>query len=141
MIPTSYLASTVVMGMVLLALALAFGRANPRRSYRAVRTVGVAERTRPSRRRWETLSAGALLLVVAVAVGGLLVAGATDALQDNAWMAAGGLLGLAVVGYLAWGVHHSVRFRGRPNSVAVGVSLWALGLLFVAVVAVKLILG
>lgn len=144
MIPTSYLVSTLVMGVFLVVLAVAVGRANVGRRYRVVPAdLAVTDRGRAARRppRWERVGVGVLLLLVAAGVGGLLVAGATDALRENAWLAAGGMLGAVVVGYLAWGVHHSVRYRGRPNSVAVGMSVWALGLLFVAAVAAKLVLA
>lgn len=143
---TSYLASTVVTGAALLLVVFAAGRANARGSYRPVSADAAAARRAESRdgvsrREWGTGSVGALLFaVVAVPVGGLFVTGATGGLQSDGWMAAGGLLGIVIVGYLAWGVHHAVRCRGRPNAAAVAVSAWVLGLLFVAAVAARLVL-
>jgi len=140
---TVYLASTLLMGVVLVAVAVAVGRVAPARSVPTPRrepgepllvTVGdAAEDVATSPAAWVVLFLG---LVVAFGAGTVL------ALQGAAGgvgrlLFGGFLLVLAVYGLS--GVYGSLRGIGRPRSEVVAVVAFTVGLLGVLAVTAQLL--
>lgn len=142
----SFLVSTLLMGLFLVAVVAFVGYAERREVERpasSTRPGAVLSWMRESPMAW---IAGFLLLVLAVGgttllfVGGLLPdlsAGATQL----AGLALAGLLALALLVYFVWGAYSTARARGYPRSGAVAVGVWMFGLLFVAVIAAQLLTG
>lgn len=81
--------------------------------------------------------------LVLVAAGGavLLVSDAGFAAAVGDWVALASVFGVALVGFLLWGTYSSARFRGLRSAQAALLSAWLFGSLFVAGVAVKLVLA
>ena len=143
MAESTYIASTVVTGLFLLAVWVLVGRVENRRRY-ALETDG----KRLPRRRNDAATESATtwvaaFLLVALAVGGGAVLLVSDAglLPGSEWVALGSAFAALVGGFLLWGVYDAVRFRGFGNAFAVLASAWMAGLLLVAAVALKLVVG
>lgn len=140
---STYIASTVVTGLFLLVVWLLVGRVEDWRRY-ALETDG---RRLPRRQDDEATESAttwvATFLVVALAVGGGAVLLVSDAelLPGSEWVALGAAFTTLVGGFLLWGVYDAVRFRGFGNAFAVLASAWAAGLLLVAAIALKLVVG
>lgn len=156
----SYLSSTLLMGLFLIAILVIIARlriesgasaATGERSTSAelpdVPAGDLASSHRQPATDTETpLSwvVGFLVVVLVVVAGAALFLGGVSLSASNTRLAGivlalvlGGLLG----GYLFSGVYLSVRSHGRVRSEATGVALWILGLLFVLLIAVKLIMA
>jgi cbb3-type cytochrome oxidase subunit 3 len=144
----SYLASTILMGLFLVAV-VALVRFSDRREYEAPssREGGLARRAAT----WVVESPMAwilgFLLLVFVAggtsvlyVGGILPSpsAATTQLAGTALAA---VFALVLVGYLVWGAYATARSRGYQRSGAVAVGAWVVGLLFVVAIAAQLLMG
>ncbi|MFB6161593.1 MAG: hypothetical protein ABEJ61_10535 [Haloferacaceae archaeon] len=84
------------------------------------------------------------LAFLVAALGGvgatvLFVGGATGALKRGAGIALAGGAAVVLVGYLFYGTVVSARGRGLANAQAVALGSWALGLLGIAVITIKLL--
>lgn len=90
-------------------------------------------------RKQTTWAVGFVLFTLGV------VAGVIAFLQGDASIGGGASIGLAgafvlaLVGFLVFGTYLTVRSHGRSTAEAVGVGLWALGLLLIVAVALNLI--
>lgn len=144
MVQLGYLASTLLMGLFLVAV-VAFLRLGDRREYSQTLSRGDSGLVAALRgaTRSETAWIVAFLVVsfaaglAAVAyVGGLFPAGAAAAGPVLAVVVA-----LLVGGYLLWGAYTTARSRGYQSAAAVMVSTWVLGLLFVTAIAAYLLTG
>lgn len=133
-------ASTVLMGLLLVAVAAAmvYGR-----EWRRYATLGDDEdafttisKAIASPTTW-ILSF--LLLVLGFGGTTLLYVTSSGATQELALVALGALIGVALAFFLFMGVYRSVRGRGRSTAEAVGAGAWALGLLLVVTIAARLI--
>ena len=144
---TAYLASALVTGTALLAVWALVVRMEDWRRYdpAAAERAGAdsadavhAARATDSVAAW---AAGFFLLVLVVGGGTLLL------VSDAALVAGVGWMGLAVafaavlVGFLLWGTYSSARFRGLQSAQAALLCAWVFGSLFVAAIAVKLVVA
>lgn len=143
----SFLVSTLLMGLFLVAVVAFVGYAERRE----VERPGSSARTGAVLLSWVRASpmawiAGFLLLVLAVGgttllfVGGLLPDPSAGTTQ-LAGLVLAGLLALALLVYLVWGAYSTARARGYPRSGAAAVGVWMFGLLFVAVITAQLLTG
>lgn len=161
MIVTTNLASTVLMGVFLVAVLAVFARL---RTHRGETTNGersaasdlprITEDAPPSTTDLESgpvtgssappiaWVVGFLGLVVVVG-GGAIAFVAGNALPQIGTQAAGAVLAIVfgglVCGYLFSGVYLSLRSHGRKSAEATGVALWLLGLIAVGVIAAQLV--
>lgn len=140
------LASTVLMGVLTAGVVILLANGRRWRTY--------SPTALPARRGSEgsvtdrpgVLALGfiAIVFVVGGAVvllsGGLATMGAAAPSVDMA-LAVSALLGLLLVGYAVVGSYSTARSHGAGNAQAIMVGLWALGLVFVLVVAGKLLFG
>lgn len=143
MAESTYIASTVVTGLLLLVVWTFVGRIEDWRRY-----ASVPDENRPVRRsdaetteRTTVWVAAFLVIVLSVGGGAVLLVSDPEILAGSKLIALGGALAALVGGYLLWGVYDAVRFRGFGNAFAVLASAWAAGLLLVAAVALKLVTG
>lgn len=137
------LASTVLMGVLTAGLVMLAANGRQWRRYSptalpATRDGGASMSERPG-----MLALGFIAIVfvvggtVVLLAGGLSTMGTPTPSIDLA-MAVSGLLGLLIAGYVVVGSYSTVRSHGAGSAQALMVGLWALGLLFVLAVAVKL---
>lgn len=139
---SAYVASTLVMGFVLVALAVALARGWNWREY----VVGNGERDPAEMLRSAasnpTVWVLAFLLFSLVAGGGaiLFVSGSSipPALRQGAVLAIIALTAVLTFGYIFWGTYQSTRYRGLDNAEATLAALMACGMLFIVTVVVKL---
>ncbi|MFC7078986.1 hypothetical protein [Halorussus caseinilyticus] len=140
---TAYLTSALVTGVVLLAVWVAVARMEEWRHYdrSASETPARPGETGAS----ESVGAwvAGFLLLVLVAGGGavLLVSDPAVASAVGSWVALAVVFAVVLVGFLLWGTYSSARFRGLRSAQAALLSAWLFGSLFVAAVAVKLVLA
>jgi hypothetical protein len=142
---STYLASTLMMGFVLVALAVALARGRNWREYAMGNT-----RRDPSE-VFRTVASNPTVWVLAfvlfslVAGGGaiIFVSGSSipAPVRQGAFLAIVALTAILSVGYIFWGTYQSTRYRGLDNAEATLAALWACGLLFVVTVVVKLVTG
>lgn len=147
----TYLASTALMLLLLLAVAVAVVRGRHWRGYRP--TLG---REGGTFERLEALAGNPVVWVVAFLAAGLAVGGAAvmflggslvgEATLPASAQAAAGAVVAAVVAialtlYLFYGTYQLARSHGLQRAAAVMVGSWALGLLAVVGIAVKLLAG
>lgn len=137
----SYLVSTVLMGLFLIGV-VAYVRASERREYEGPREAapseGLASRARNSVRLWIVT----FLLLAFVAGGGavLFVSGAlSPGLAQAGGVALAVVVAASLVAYLGWGGYYIARGHGMGNAQAAAVGVWLLGLLFVALIAIRLV--
>ncbi|WP_227376966.1 hypothetical protein [Haladaptatus halobius] len=138
-----YIASALVMGFMLVALALGIARGRKWKQYATERderdTVAVLRGIASNPTVWVlsfvlfslVAGAGAVLFVSGTAVPASLRRGARLA-----------VVALAVVlggGYIFWGTYQSSRYRGLDSAQATLAALWVGGALFVLAVIVKLV--
>ncbi|WP_435181854.1 hypothetical protein [Halorussus sp. AFM4] len=144
MAETAYLASALATGAVLLAVWAFVVRMENWRRYDPADGGTVRDLPRSA---GDSGSMGAwiagFLAMILVAGGGavLLVSDAAFAAAVGGWTAVALVFGGLLVGFLLWGTYSSARFRGLASAQAALLSLWVFGSLFVAGVAVKLVLG
>jgi hypothetical protein len=144
---TAYLASTGVMGLLVVGVLLWLGRA---RGWYQYSPVVSSEGWSPGVRRASTLDRLAgntsawvvafTLLVVGFVVGVVALVSAPDGSGGLAGpaLAAGG--GVVLVGYLLFGVYISAKRRGHPSSLAAAESATVAGTLFLVAITVRLLL-
>lgn len=134
-------ASTVLMGLLLVAVAVALAYGRDWRSYPfggdddAFTTVSKAA---ASPTIWIVTF---FLLVLGFGGTTLLYVTSTGATQELALVVLGALIGIALAFFLFMGVYRSVRSRGRSTAEAVGAGAWALGFALVAVIVLKLVVA
>lgn len=142
----SFLVSTLLMGLFLVAVVAFVGYAERRETERpesALRPGALLSWVRESPMAWLV---GFLLLVVGIGgstllfVGGLLPNPSPEQTQ-LAGLALAGLIALSLVVYLVWGAYSTARSRGYPRSGAAAVGVWMSGLLFVVAIAVQLLVA
>lgn len=158
MVEITYLLSTFLMGLFLLAVLVAIVRlrgVSRAATASSGRAAELPERTRnvPARSTaTDTVSEetpmgwviGFLLLVLAAGGGAILFIGGTQPRLPTvgtqlAGMGMAVIIGGLVCGYFASGLYLSLRSHGRHRAEAVGVTLWLLGLVGVMVIAAKLV--
>jgi hypothetical protein len=144
---TAYLASTGVMGLLVVGVLLWLGRARGWYQYSPTVSSGGWS---PGVRRENTLARLAgntsawvvafTLLVVGFVVGVVALISAPDGSGGLAGtaLAAGG--GVVLVGYLLFGVYISAKRRGHPSSLAAAESATVAGTLFLVAITVRLLL-
>lgn len=135
------LASAVVMGLFLIAVAVLV-RSRGWYAYTPSVTAGgetgvTVGRTVDDPVWW---TAGFLLLVAVFGGGAVaLVSGALS--PATATLLLGGAGGAVLVLFFLAGVYHAVRSRGGARARAVMVAAWVVGLVLVAAVSAKLVMG
>ncbi|MFC7019824.1 MULTISPECIES: hypothetical protein [Haloarcula] len=144
---TAYLASTGVMGLLVVGVLLWLGRARGWYQYSpavsshgwspGVQRASTLDRLTGNTSAWVVAFT---LLVVGFVVGGVAVISAPDGSGGLAGpaLAAGG--GLVLVGYLLFGVYLSAKRRGHPSSLAAAESATVAGTLFLVAITVTLLL-
>ncbi|MFC4553154.1 MULTISPECIES: hypothetical protein [Halorussus] len=138
---STYLASTLVTGLLLIAVWLFVGRIEDWRRDAADVT---APRTEHPARLTESpavWTAGFLFLVVAVGGGAVALISGVVSVSASSWVVVAGALGALLVCYLVWGVRGTVRYRGYGNAFATLAAAWTAGLLLVTAVAISLVMG
>jgi hypothetical protein len=142
----SFLASTLLMGLFLVAVVAFVGYAERRDAERpgsSMRPGAVLSWVRGSTMAWIV---GFLVLVVAVGgstvlfVGGLLPNPSAQVTQ-TAGLALGGLVALSLLVYFVWGGYSTARARGYPRSGAAAVGIWVFGMLFVTAIVAQLLVA
>ncbi|MFB9823147.1 hypothetical protein [Halobaculum roseum] len=144
MASTAYLVSTLVTGLVLVAVGAYVARAFAWRSWVRATGAGVGsddgsapelpgETADPS---VAPLAVGGVLVVAAGAGVGAAVVAETPALGALFGLFAG-LLAL----YVTWGVYHICRSRGMTYAQAFGAGIWLLATVFLAGIVAKLLVG
>ena len=135
-------ASTILMGLLLVAVgvALAYGR-----EWRTYSPIGGDDDA------FTTISKAVAsptvwiisFLVLVLGFGGstMLYVTSTGGTQQLALVGLGALIGLALSFFLFMGVYRSIRGHGRSTAEAVGAGAWALGLALIVAVATKLIMA
>ena len=145
---TAYLASTALMGLLVVAVLLYMGRIRGWYQYTPVVTddgwsPGVDRSGQLGRlvNQPTVWLAGFTLLVVGIVVGvvAFISAPADSGSLAGPAVALGG--GLLLVGYLLFGVYVSATRRGHPRSLAVAESATIAGTLFLVAVTVQLLSG
>lgn len=153
MIVTTNLASTVLMGVFLVAVlgVVARLRASRGETTRSAAVPQTADTPRSTTENGPGASSSAtpirwvigFLGLVVVAGGGAVVFIAGNALSGIGPQTAGAalvvVLGGLLCSYLFSGVYLSLRSHGRKSAEATGVALWLLGLLVVGVIAARLL--
>lgn len=136
-----YLTSALVTGGLLLAVWTLIARMENWRSYDPAPTVstGGAGDWLNSPTVW---TAGFFLLALVVGGGAVLLVSDASLLGSvSSWVALAAMFGVLLVGFALWGTYSSVRHRGHHSALAVMVSAWLFGALFVTAITVKLLLA
>lgn len=131
------LVSAVVTALLLAGVAFAASELGSWRSYRPTFAAAVPGGG-GDHEHDESLPRGVKVGVLVLAVAG--VVGASVLFVDGVGTFLV-LLGALLVGYLGWGVYYMSRARGFPVAHSVGLSAWVLGVLLIAGIAGKLVLG
>ncbi|WP_049902189.1 hypothetical protein [Halococcus agarilyticus] len=146
MAPLTYIASTLVTGLIVVGLVAALARSREWRSAAAtpgaVRTGGTSAVTTLTETARSPLGWTVAFLALVLVIGGGTIAFMTGAIPT----AVGQALGVALVlvaatvmgGYLFWGVYHSARYRGIGSAQATGTGLWVLGMVLIVAIVVRL---
>lgn len=140
----SIVVSTFLMGLVLVAIAVAAGRSTYFGENAAAEESGadlavVLSQVARSPRTWVV---GFLLLVFGIGGGAILAVSGPDISQaaaDTAIYAVGGFAGALLVGYLIWGVFLSAKSKGIGTAGAVALGLWVLGTVVVGAIVAMLV--
>lgn len=142
MAESAYIASALVTGGLLLGVLLLVSRLENWRQYDLAvpetrsRTADIAD----SPAAW---TAGFLLLALVAGGGAVLLVSDAPLLAalGGSWVPLVGVFGALLGAYLLWGTYSSARFRGLHSAQAALLSAWLFGMLFVAAVAGKLVMG
>lgn len=140
MVETSLMASTVLMGLLLVVTAAVIASGRNWRAYTPERRV----ETPTAGRLVESESVWVAVFFVLVFVAGTAAVlfvggvGASESLQRLAGIGALAVLGVALAGYLLWGVYSASRHRGFHRAAAVGMVAFVVGLLFLLLVVLTL---
>lgn len=153
MVAVSPVVSTVVMGVLLVAIVLAIARRGsprgaqiasnrrflPSGSAESPRGAGALVRATGSPTVWVAVF---FLLVFGIGAGTLLAIGGFGVeVPASVAMAVAGLF-VAVLGvYLAVGIYYAARGRGHPDSMAVAESVGTLALVIMAAIALRLVVA
>lgn len=141
----SYLVSTLVMGVVLLGVWLVVARARHWEHYTLPATVSAdAEGSRVTRAAQTPTTWIVGFLLVTFLAGGatiLLVSDVGASLALGPVVVVSAIFAVMLIGYLLWGVYHSVRVRGLGSAQAALAGVWTLGMLFLGAVVVTLVMG
>ncbi len=143
MVTAEFIATAVLTGALLVSVGVALARFHDWRAYSPSLDGGGLAGTGPGREA-EELPVGWLvgffILLAVLGGGGLVVisGGIPDIPVLVVIMAA---FGLSLLGFLIWGVYSSARFRGLHSAQATGASLLLVGLLVLAIIASKLVMG
>lgn len=151
MAPLAFLASTLLMGVLLLAIVVGLMRARDWQRSPAGASGGgtiqsVAE-TDPLSGMMdrESLWVAAFLVLVLVFSGSAVLFVSDIPLpglgEVDIVPALAGAFGLMLTGYLSYGIYVSARSRGRSSAMAAMISAWIIGLLFLVGLTVKLLLA
>lgn len=151
MIVTTNLASTVLMGVFLVAVVGVFARLRASRG-ETTQSTALPQTAGDTPRSTETNAGSSVtpigwvigfLGLIVVAGGGAVVFVAGDALPGIGPQVAGAALAVVLGGllcsYLFSGIYLSLRSHGRKSAEATGVALWLLGLLAVGVITAQLV--
>jgi hypothetical protein len=134
------LASTVLMGLLLVTVAFWLDRLGDDRGYTP--TLGAAggggRGGAAGTTGTDSVSSDQLMLFVVLVT---LVIGAVAVAVGDGVMVFGALAGTVLLGYLGSGVYLSARSRGLPQAHAVGVSVWIVSMVLIAGLGLKLLLG
>lgn len=132
MASTALIASTVLMGALLVALVVGSSRMVSDDGYeQTLRQVTPANE--------DTLLSseliGIVLTVVLVAIigAGFLLGDTTLVLFL--------IPSLAIIGFVSWGVYNMAQSRGLPTSAAVGLSAWIVGVFVATIIGINLLLA
>lgn len=144
MTTTAYLVSTLVTGLVLVAVGAYVARSFAPQSWvRATGAgVGTEDGSTPELPGETAEPSGAPL-----AVGGVLVVGAAAGVgaavvaETPALGALFGLFAGLIALYVTWGVYHICRSRGMTYAQAFGAGVWLLAMVFLAGIVAKLLAG
>lgn len=135
----SLLASTLLMGALVVAAALGIRAVGQQRTHVGAtvgQPAGAMQRVAGSPIAW---TVGFLVLVVAGLGSALLYATGTSVAPAVPQMWLVGVLVGVVVLYLLWGVYHSARYRGFQPPAAIATAAWLVGTLVVAVITLQLL--
>lgn len=143
----TYIASTVLTGLLLVVLVVALARTRQWRS--ATTTIEGASHASTATALAETartpLGWTVAFFLLVIGFGGGTLVFVTGSVPTAVSRSAGVVLALvfaaALGGYLFWGVYHSARYRGLKSAQATGAGLWVLGLLFIVAIVVKLLMA
>ena len=142
MAESTYIASALVTGGLLLGVILLASRLEDWREYDFAVPKG---RSRTAAMADSPAAWTAIFLIVALVAGGGAVLLVSDfafmAALGGSWVPLVGVFGVLLGAYLLWGTYSSARFRGLHSAQAALLSAWLFGVLFVAAVAGKLIVG
>lgn len=153
MVAVSLVVSTIVMGILLVAIVLAIARVGSPRGEQIIanRRYLSARAPEPARGAEVLLDiargpvgwmAAFFTLVFGVGAGALLAVGGFGVNVPGAvTLAVAGLLFLAVCVYLVLGIYYAARSRGHPDSLAVAEGVGVLALVTIAGIAVRLIMA
>ena len=141
MAPPVYLASAVLFGIALVALAATLARSRDWRVYAPPSEerggFDAAEATLQSPTAWLWTF---LLLALGVGAAAVLyVADPAGVVRRSAWLAMGLATAVLFGGFAFWGTYESARHRGVGSAAAALAGLWLVGGLFVVAVVVKLL--
>lgn len=132
MASTALIASTVLMGALLVALVVGSSRMVSGDGYeqKLKRVTPDDEDTLVS----SELVGIILTVLLAAIIGAGFVLGDTTLVLFLIPL-------LAIIGYVAWGVYHMAQTRGLPTSAAVGLSAWIVGVFVATIIGINLLLA
>lgn len=139
MVETGYLASALVTGVLLLAVWALVARLENWRSYEPAPAAGSGTSALESPRTWIAGFVGLVALLGGGAV--VLVSDPSLAGSVGSWVLVMGAFGVLLLGFLLYGTYSSARARGLHSAQAALLSAWLFGSLFVAAIAVKLLVS
>jgi len=139
----AYLASTLLMGLLGVGVVVLVLRGRHWENYRPQAAYGLqagggAPASPLSKVAGATSTWTVAFFVLALGFLGAVIVTASGAIGGTAVIAG---LAVAVVAFLVGGVYVALRGNGRSSSVAAAASAMTLGLLFIAIIALNLILG
>lgn len=141
MAETGYLVSALLTGLLLVSVWVLVSQLENWQRYNLSKAV----RRRDAASLFDSPTAWIVgfLALVGVAGGGavLLVSGASVTAAVGDWVAAAGAFGVLLLGFLLYGTYDSARNRGVHSAQAALLSAWLFGSLFVAGIAVKLLVS
>jgi hypothetical protein len=145
----AYLATALVMGALLVAVALLIARRRLTQppatrdgpDGRSARTVEALDRAIGSPGVWT----GTFVLITIAIMGGVLayVGGGPvpEASQQAAGLAVAGLALLVITTFVFFGTYYTARSKGRSTAMGVAEGATALGLLFIVAIVATLVVG
>lgn len=143
MADTASLVSALLMGTFLVAVVAALARGRRWRGYAPTTGEGRDLQSTLVGATESPLAWVLAFVVLALGFGGgaVLFVTSSAAVRGTIGLAMGLAFLAITAGYLLYGVYRSLRSRGRPSSEAAAAGAGVLGLLFVAAVALNLVLA